>query len=60
MVRTVDIMEMLTNSIYETLFENWKHEGSIGGFTSQDIKFTVDGKKYVLKIRELSDGENLY
>jgi hypothetical protein len=57
-MKTVDIMEMLTNAIDKTIFRDWKHEGFIGGFTSEDINFEVDGKEYVLKIHEVKDGEH--
>ena len=52
-MKTVDIMETLTNAIDKTIFQDWKHEGFIGGFTSENIAFEVDGKEYVLKIYEV-------
>ncbi len=57
-MKTVDIMEMITNAIDKTIFQEWKHEGFIGGFTSEHIEFEVDGKEYVLKIQEVLDGEH--
>jgi hypothetical protein len=44
-MKTVDIMETLTNAIDKTIFQDWKHEGFIGGFTSENIAFEVDGKE---------------
>ena len=57
-MKAVDIMEMLTNAIDKTIFGEWKHEGFIGGFTSEHIDFEVDGREYVLKISEVKDGEH--
>lgn len=57
-MRTVDIMEMITNAIDKVIFGEWKHEGYIGGFTSEHINFEVDGREYVLKIAEVKDGEH--
>lgn len=57
-MKTVDIMETLTSAIDETIFQKWKHEGFIGGFTSEHINFEIDGKEYVLQIEEVKDGEH--
>lgn len=57
-MKEVDIMEMLTNAIEEKLFNEWKHEGFIGGFSGEHINFEVDNKEYVLLIREICDGEH--
>lgn len=57
-MRAVDIMEVLTNAVDKTIFQDWKHEGFIGGFTSEHLNFEVDGKEYVLKIHEVKDGEH--
>lgn len=52
-MKAVDIMEMLTNAIDKTIFGEWKHEGFVGGFTSENINFEIDGKEYVLRISEV-------
>lgn len=57
-MKSVDIMEMLTNAIDKTIFGEWKHEGFIGGFTSENINFEIDGKEYVLRISEVKDGDH--
>lgn len=57
-MRTVDIMEVLTNAIDKTILGEWKHEGFIGGFAGKHIDFEIDGKEYVLKIAEVKDGEH--
>ena len=54
-MKTVDIMEMITTAIDKTIFHDWKHEGFIGGFTSKEINFEVDGKEYVLRIYDVQD-----
>ena len=55
-MKTVDIMEALTTSIEEKIFKEWRHEGFIGGFTSSYINAEIDGKEYVLVLREVADG----
>ena len=57
-MKAVDIMEVLTTAIDETILQKWKHEGFIGGFTSEHISFEIDGKEYVLRISEVKDGEH--
>lgn len=57
-MKTIDIMEMITNSIEKTILHDWKHEGFIGVFTSENINFEIDGKEYVLKINEVKNGEH--
>lgn len=57
-MKTVDIMEMLTNAIQDTIFEKWKHEGFICGFSSEHINFEIDNKEYVLNIKEVADGHH--
>lgn len=57
-MKQVDIMEMLTYAIENKLFEEWKHEGLIEGFSSEHINFDVDGREYVLLIREIGEGEH--
>lgn len=55
-MKSVDIMEMITNSIEDIIFGRWKHEGFIGGFTSEHINVEIDGREYVLKLIEVKDG----
>jgi hypothetical protein len=55
-MKTVDIMEALTTAIEKRILGEWKHEGFIGGFTSEHIEFEIDGRKYVLRIEEVKDG----
>lgn len=57
-MKTIDIMECLVNNIEEKIIKEWKHEGFIGGFSSEHINFEIDGKEYVLHIREVKDEEH--
>lgn len=57
-MKSVDITEMVTNAIDKTIFGEWKHEGFIGGFTSQEINFEIDGREYVFTLHEVKDGEH--
>lgn len=55
-MKQVDIMEVLTNAIDKTIIGEWKHDGFIGGFTSEHINFEIDHKEYVLRIYEVNEG----
>lgn len=57
-MKNVDIMEVVTGAIDDIIINGWKHEGFIGGFTSEHINFEVDGKEYVLILKEVQDGEH--
>lgn len=57
-MKQVDIMEALVNAIDEKIFKEWKHEGFIGGCSSEHIDVEIDGKEYVLRIDEVKDGEH--
>lgn len=50
-----DIMEVFITSIEEKIFKEWRHDGFIGGFTSDYGNFEIDGKEYVLKLIEVKD-----
>lgn len=55
-MKTCDIMEAFVQTVEETIFKKWKHEGWIGGWTSDGANFEIDGKEYALKLREVPDG----
>jgi hypothetical protein len=57
-MKQVDIMESFVNAIETTIFKEWRHEGFICGFSSEHIDVEIDGKEYVLLIREIGEGEN--
>jgi len=48
----VDIMDAVQLGVESMLFKQWRHEGYIDGFNSSQIRFTVDGKKYILELKE--------
>ena len=52
------ILEALVNAIDEKIFKEWKHEGFIGGCSSEHIDVEIDGKEYVLRIDEVEEGEH--
>ena len=57
-MKSADIIEVFTSSVEETIFKKWRHEGFVGGSSSEEANFVIDGKEYVLRIREVSDGEH--
>lgn len=57
-MREAYIMEAIVDSINQKIFDEWKHEGGIYGFSSNHINFYIDYKEYVLLIREIGKGEN--
>ena len=57
-MKTCDIMEVFVAAVEDKIFSAWKHEGFIGGWTSDSANFDIDGKEYVLKLREVKDGEH--
>ena len=56
-MKEVHIMESFVNAIEKTIFEEWKHEGYICGWSSYHVNFDVDGKEYVIALHEVKDGE---
>lgn len=55
-MKQCDIMETFVTAIEETIFKVWRHEGFIGGWTSDSANFEIDGREYVLKIKEVLEG----
>ena len=53
-----DIMEAIATDIEETIFKRWKHEGFIGGCSSEHVNVEIDGKEYVLVLHEVTEGQN--
>lgn len=51
-MKQVDIMEVICSSIENKIFEEWKHDGFIGGWNSESINFDIDGLDYVLTLKE--------
>ncbi len=57
-MKAVDIMEAFMCAVEETIYDKWKHEGFIGGFTSDSANFEIDGKEYVLNLKEVHSGRH--
>ena len=57
-MKNVDIMESIVEAIEKVVLGSWKHEGFIGGWTSETANFEIDGKEYVLKLFEVSDKQH--
>ncbi len=51
------ITEEITNHIEKKMLGEWKHEGYIDGFTSDEVYAVIDGKKYEIKVRETAESE---
>ena len=58
-MKSVEIMEAVVTAIENTIIKEWRHEGFIGGWTSETVNFDIDGKEYVLKLKTVHDGELL-
>ena len=40
------------------MYEAWKQEGYINCFSSQDVSFVLDGKEYLLELKEVKNDES--
>lgn len=52
------IIGAVCDSIQAKIFDEWKHDGFVGGLSSEHINFEVDGKEYVLILKEVKYGEH--
>ena len=57
-MKTDHIIEALVGAIENKIIKEWRHEGLILGWNSEHINFDIDGKKYVLRVYEVCDGEH--
>ena len=57
-MKKCDIMEAFVAAVENVILKEWRHEGLIGGWTSDGANFEIDGKEYYLKLKEVSDGEH--
>lgn len=57
-MKSCDIMEALVSAIESKIFREWRHEGFIGGWSSDYIDVVIDDKEYAIKLREIKDGEH--
>lgn len=51
-MENVDIMDAAQLGIESVLYKQWRHNGYIDGFNSAQIAFVVDGKRYVLELKQ--------
>lgn len=57
-MKSCDIMEVFVTAIEKTIIGEWRHEGFIGGWSSDSANFVIGNKDYVLRLKELKDGEH--
>lgn len=55
-MKIIDITEAIVNSLENKIFEEWKHEGYIDGFTSDKAYVVIDGTRYKITVEE-SEGD---
>ena len=54
-MKTVDIVEAFVTAIEEKIIKEWRHDGYIGGWSSERIDFEIDEKEYVVYITEVKE-----
>ena len=57
-MKTVDIVEAFVTVIEEKIIKEWRHDGYIGGWSSERIDFKIDEKEYVVYITEVKAGDH--
>ena len=57
-MKNCDIMEAFVIALEETIIKEWRHEGHNYGWSSEHINFEIDGREYVIKLREIKDGKH--
>lgn len=57
-MRECDIMDAVQTAIDETIIKEWRHYGDLFGWSSEHVNFEIDGKEYVLVLREVKKGEH--
>lgn len=56
-MKIVDITESIVDMIEKKIFKEWKHEGYIDGFTSEEAQVVIDGRRYRIVVREVEMDE---
>ena len=55
-------MDVITNTlaqkVIDTIYDEWHHEGHIEVEHTDDFYFTIDGKLYCVKVREVDEIED--
>lgn len=49
----VDIMDAVQQGIENVIFKAWRHNGCIGFFNSESVRFEVDGQEYILRLSKV-------
>lgn len=52
-MRTVDIAEVIAETIEKKILGEWKHEGYAGGVYTDRVRCTIDDKEYVIEVKEV-------
>jgi hypothetical protein len=58
-MKNADIMEAFVSAIEDKIVKEWKHEGFIFGWSSEHIKFEIDGKEYAVYLEKLKEGQKI-
>ncbi|AYH41606.1 hypothetical protein A5N82_13390 [Christensenella minuta] len=53
-MKTVDIAEAIDRMIEKVVLGEWKHEGHLDGFTENRVDVVIDGRRYAIKIEDLT------
>ena len=53
-----DIIETIAGHIDRHIGGEWKHEVDLYGYSSRYLNFAIDGKEYVLVLREVEEGHH--
>jgi len=59
-MKIVDITEVIANQIEKKIFGEWKHDGYIDGFTSDQACAVIDGKIYRITVQEVAEDEQVF
>lgn len=52
-MKQVDIVEVINDAVNGVIFEKWKHEGYLDGFNGEQTSFVIDGKHYLVSVKEI-------
>ncbi len=51
-MQTVDIATSIEEMLNKKIFKEWKHEGCVEGTYTNGVRCTIDGKEYIIEVRE--------
>lgn len=54
-MKIIDIAEAIQNMVEEKILKDWKHEGYVDGLCVNGTQVCIDGKRYLIEIREVKD-----